>query len=126
TTPGIPSTPDMTAATDSGSSSTDNLTNFTKPTFTGTETENGTTITLVVDGTPNGTAITSGGAWTITAVNDIADGPHSVRAFATDAAGNASLLSGSLSITIDTQVSAPGTPDMTAASDSGSSNSDDI
>src|SRR5207244_10205039 len=60
TAPAVPSTPDMTAGTDSGTSNTDNITNVKKPTFTGTETENGTTITLLVDGVANGTATTAG------------------------------------------------------------------
>src|SRR5207249_3899441 len=67
-----PSTPDMTDASDSGSSNTDNITNVKKPSFTGTETENGTTVTLLVDGVANGTFVTSGGTWTITAANNIA------------------------------------------------------
>src|SRR5207253_9841640 len=47
--PAAPATPDLTAATDSGSSSTDNLTNNTTPAFTGTA-ESGSTVTLFSDG----------------------------------------------------------------------------
>jgi hypothetical protein len=124
--PPAPSTPDMTAATDSGSLDTDNITNIKKPTFTGSETENGALITLLVDGVANGTTTAAGGSWTITAANNIADGDHTVTATATDSVGNVSLPSGSLSITIDTVANAPSIPDLDPASDSGSHNDDNI
>ena len=41
-----PTAPDLTAATDSGTSSTDNITNITTPTFTGSGAEAGATVTL--------------------------------------------------------------------------------
>src|SRR5205823_6469847 len=41
--PAAPSTPDLTAATDSGASSTDNITNSTAPVFSGTA-ETGSTV----------------------------------------------------------------------------------
>jgi Big-like domain-containing protein/galactose oxidase-like protein/Kelch motif protein len=126
TPPAVPSTPDMTPGTDSGNSSTDDITNVQKPTFTGTEAENGTTITLLIDGVANGSTTTNAGAWTITATNNITDGTHSITATATDAAGNVSSPSAALSITIDTVANAPSTPDLDAASDSGNSNSDNL
>src|SRR5438045_4979631 len=42
-----------------------------------------------------------------------------------DIAGNTSAASAGLSVTIDTVAAAPSAPDLTAASDSGTSNSDD-
>jgi hypothetical protein len=126
TAPSPPSTPDMTAGSDSGTSNTDDITNVKKPTFTGTETENGTTITLMVDGVYSGTAVTAGGSWSITATNNIADGTHNVTTTATDAVGNVSANSGALSITIDTTANSPSTPDLDPTSDSGSSNTDNI
>src|SRR5439155_10549715 len=45
TAPAAPSAPDLTAASDSGSSSTDNITNVPTPTFTGTA-EAGSTVQL--------------------------------------------------------------------------------
>jgi hypothetical protein len=124
TAPAPPSTPDMTAGSDSGGSNTDKITSVKKPTFTGTEAENGTTITLLVDGVANGTSTTAGGNWSITAANNIADGDHTITATATDTVGNVSNPSGSISITIDSVANAPSTPDLDAASDSGSSNTD--
>ena len=61
--------PDLTAAPDSGSSSTDNLTNITTPTFTGSGAEAGATVTLYdTNGTTVlGTATADGsGNWSIT------------------------------------------------------------
>lgn len=46
----VPLTPDMTSGTDGGSSSIDNLTNDTTPTFTGSCTS-GDVVSLYVDGT---------------------------------------------------------------------------
>ena len=114
----------MTPGTDSGSLNTDKITSVKKPTFTGTETENGTTVTLLVDGVANGTTATAGGTWSITAASNIADGDHTVTATATDTAGNVSNPSGPLSITIDSAANAPSTPDLDPASDSGSLNTD--
>src|SRR5205823_401122 len=124
--PAAPSTPDMTAATDSGVSNTDNITNNTSPTFTGTA-EAGSTVTILVDGVAKGTATATGGSYSIT-TTALTAGTHSVTATATDVAGNVSSASGALSITIDTTPpsTAPTTPVLAAASDSGSSSTDNI
>ncbi|MFC7411318.1 DUF4347 domain-containing protein [Hydrogenophaga atypica] len=102
TAPAAPSTPDLTAGTDTGSSSTDDLTNDTTPTFTGTA-EAGATVTLYdTDGvTPIGSGTATGGNWSITA-SALAAGAHNVTAKATDAAGNVSVASSGLTLTIDT------------------------
>src|SRR6185295_5876454 len=67
TAPAQPAAPDLTAGTDLGSSSTDDLTSDNTPDFTGSGT-NGNTITLIssVNGTV-GTAVVAGGVYTITA-----------------------------------------------------------
>ncbi|MFO0805475.1 MAG: Ig-like domain-containing protein [Gemmataceae bacterium] len=100
----IPPPPDLVAASDSGSSSTDNLTNDTTPTFTGTA-ESGATVTLLAGSTVLGTATAVGGTWTITSTA-LADGVYSVFARAVDAAGN-SADSNALTVTIKTQVDLP-------------------
>ncbi|MDD2691365.1 MAG: DUF4347 domain-containing protein [Simplicispira sp.] len=125
TAPAAPSTPDMAQASDSGSSNTDNLTNDTTPTFSGTA-EVGSTVTLYdTDGSTSlGSATATGGNWSITA-STLSAGEHTVTAKATDAAGNVSDASNGLSITIDTTApAAPSSPDMAAGTDSGTSNSD--
>ncbi|MDD5249491.1 MAG: Ig-like domain-containing protein [Rhodocyclaceae bacterium] len=108
TAPAAPTIPDMTAATDSGSSSTDNITKITTPTFTGTA-ETGSTVTIFDGTTQVGSGTASGGTYTIT-TSALSNGVHSITATATDAAGNSGAASGALSVTIDTTaptVSAP-------------------
>jgi large repetitive protein len=102
TAPAAPSTPDMTGATDTGSSATDNLTYNTAPSFSGTA-EAGSTVTLYdTDGTTVlGTTTATGGNWTISS-STLSAGTHQVAAKATDAAGNTSALSSALAVTIDT------------------------
>jgi hypothetical protein len=130
-TPGIdanaplaPTIPDMTAGTDSGSSSTDNLTNITTPTFTGTA-EVGSTVKLYDGATQIGSYLASGGTWSITSTT-LTEGAHSIAATATDAVGNTSATSSPLSVTIDTTVPTVGTPDLDTASDSGTSSTDNL
>lgn len=103
TAPAAPSTPNLAAGTDTGSSSTDDLTNDTTPNLTGTA-EVGATVTLydtdgvtqIGSGTANGA-----GNWLVT-TSALSAGTHTVTAKATDAAGNVSVASSGLSVTIDT------------------------
>lgn len=127
TAPAAPSTPDLASASDSGISSTDNITNATTPTFTGTA-ESGSTVRLYdTDGiTVLGSAVATGGSWAIPSSN-LSQGTHIVTARATDAAGNVGDASTGLSVTIDTLApAAPSAPDLASASDTGVSNSDNI
>jgi hypothetical protein len=128
TAPSAPSTPDMTTATDTGASNTDNITSDTTPDFTGTCT-NGETITLYVDAVMvNPTAVCTGGTYTISVLSPIANGNHAITTTATDLAGNTSSPSSALNITIDNSIPTTPTsaPDMTAATDTGASNTDNI
>ncbi|WP_053422669.1 Ig-like domain-containing protein [Rheinheimera sp. KL1] len=128
TAPNAPSTPDLATASDSGASSTDNITNDTTPTLTGTA-EAGSTVTLYdTDGvTSLGSAAATGGSWSITVSPALSEGSHTLTAKARDAAGNQSAASSGLSVTIDTTAPAkPATPDLADASDSGDSNSDNL
>ncbi|NGM63615.1 fibronectin type III domain-containing protein, partial [Sphingobacterium sp. SGG-5] len=106
--PAAPSVPDLSPASDSGSSNTDNLTSNTTPTVTGTA-EAGSTVTLYdTDGTTVlGTAVATGGNWSITS-STLSEGTHSLTAKATDAAGNVGPASSALTLTID--VTAPAAP----------------
>ncbi len=103
--PDPPSTPDMTADTDSAFD-TDNITNDTTPSFTGTA-ETGATINLYSDDpiadTLMGSTTATGGNWTITA-SALNLGMHSITAKAVDSAGNISDPSSSISVTIDTSI----------------------
>ena len=91
----------MADASDSGSSSSDNLTNTTTPTFTGSA-ETGSSVTLYDGATVLGTVATAAdGTWSIDS-SSLSAGVHTITAQATDAAGNVGAASGGLSVTIDT------------------------
>ncbi len=117
---------DLEAATDTGSSNADNITGDNTPTISGTG-EVGATVTLTsdVDGAVGTATVAGDGTWSITA-STLADGAHSLTATQTDVAGNTSAASGALRITVDTAVLAPAGLDLEAASDTGSSNTDNI
>ena len=122
--PAVPSVPDLTAASDSGVSNTDNITNVTTPSFTGTA-EAGSIVTLLDGASVIGTTVATGGTWTITA-STLAAGSHSIAAEATDLAGNMSATSVALATTIESAIAAPSMPDLIAELDSGVSNTDNI
>ena len=125
TAPNPPSVPDLDALSDSGTSPTDDITNDTTPTFTGTA-EADSAVNLFSDGVVKGSATADGsGAWTVT-TPALTDGTHSITATATDASNNTSAPSVALAVTIDTVApAAPSTPDLDPASDTGGSNTDD-
>ena len=110
-TPSAPTTPDLTAATDSNID-TDDITKDATPDFT-TTAEAGSTIVVYDEATSVGTMTATGGTDTIT-VSTLSAGVHSITVKATDPAGNTSSASSALSVTIDT--SAP-TAVLSAATD---------
>jgi hypothetical protein len=126
TAPGAPTGLDMAASSDTGSSNSDNVTSDNTPTINGSAEAN-SQVELFEGTTSRGTAQADGsGAWSITS-SQLADGARSLTAKATDAAGNTSQASGTLSVTVDTH--APGAPskvDLLTASDTGSSQTDDV
>ena len=100
------SAPDLIASSDSGASSTDNITRIAAPVFAGTA-ESGSVVKLFDGAVQIGSATASaGGSWTI-ASSSLADGSHTITASATDAAGNASAASAGLSVVVDTRAPAP-------------------
>ncbi len=126
TPPAAPSAPSLTAASDSGSSSSDRLTNVRTPTFTGTAEAN-SVIDLLVSGGVVGTGTADGsGAWTVTAGSPLADGSWSFSTRSRDAAGNTRDGVGSLTVTIDSTADAPGGLKLTAATDTGRSTTDGL
>ncbi|GGI78663.1 GlyGly-CTERM sorting domain-containing protein [Shewanella hanedai] len=107
--PTSPSSLDLIIGSDSGSSDSDNLTSDATPEISGSG-ETGATITLFSDadnsGTLNGseTSVTtsvSTGTWSVS-MPMIASTSHGLKAFQTDPAGNASPVSTTLTIEIDT------------------------
>ncbi|MYM81168.1 DUF4347 domain-containing protein [Duganella sp. FT50W] len=96
------SAPVLASGSDSGVSGSDALTNVVTPTLTGTA-EAGATVKLYDSNgtTLLGTTVATGGAWSITSTT-LGAGTHTLKATATDAAGNVSALSSALAVTIDT------------------------
>lgn len=90
-------------------------TNDSTPTISGTGLA-GSTIHIMNNGTQIGTAVVDGsGNWTFTPTAPLGDGSYSLRAYATDTAGNASANSSVFAFTIDT--AAPGVPVVTSVID---------
>ncbi len=126
--PPVPAALDLSAGDDSGNNS-DNITNDSSWLISGTDTEDGAVIRILLDGaqvtTTPAVPVVAGGAWSAT-IDVATDGVHKVRALAVDAADNSSTASlPELSVTRDTQINAPSTPDLATASDTGASSSDD-
>jgi hypothetical protein len=104
TTPPAPPTVDLAAASDSGNSTTDNITNDSTPTFNGTAEAN-STVEVFAGTISLGTASAdASGNWslTVSSLKALSDGVHSITAKATDAALNTSQASSALSVRIDT------------------------
>jgi autotransporter-associated beta strand protein len=100
----------------SGVDNAANVISSPRPTLTGTADPN-STVTIIVDGVPVGTATTgSDGRWSFAVATPLADGAHSVVTTDTDSAGNIGR-SGPLSLTVDTQaptLSAGSAPTLSA------------
>ncbi|MGI8457341.1 MAG: Ig-like domain-containing protein [Propionibacteriaceae bacterium] len=121
--PAAPSAPVLSAASDTGSSSTDRITKTTTPTFTGTN-ETKMIITLADGATPVGTETTSRTKYSVVS-SRLTSGSHRLSATATDIAGNVGPSSVGTTIIIDTTApAAPSAPTLTAASDTGASATD--
>lgn len=98
-----------------GSLDLNETTNDSTPTLSGTAAANAT-VTIRVDGVDIGTTVADGlGAWSFTPDTPIAEGPHTLTAVATDAAGNISDVSNSWGIIIDSV--APDAPVITQVVD---------
>ena len=126
--PANPTAPDLQPSSDSGSSNTDDLTNVSKPTFSGS-TQAGFKVNLTLGGMlALGESTADGsGAWSIQSSVTLNDATYPIGITVTDLAGNVSAVSPYTSLTVDTIApSVPSVPDLIAASDTGESNADDI
>jgi len=112
----MPLAPGLNLTTDSGTSSSDTLTNTSSLNVTGLEV--GSTWQYSLNG---GTSWSNGSGTSITGITG--DGLKSVLVKQTDAAGNTSAASSALAFTLDTAASAPS---LSLATDSGSSSTDRI
>lgn len=114
-----PSAPTIGSATDDvapviGAVNAGDSTNDTTPSFTGTA-EAGATVTLYEGAIVIGTAVATGGIWTITPATPLIEGSHTLTATATDAAGNTSPASAGFTFTVDTI--APAAPSIVSVTD---------
>jgi large repetitive protein len=98
-----PAAPTVTAPADGAE-----ITTTRRPVYSGTAAP-GSTVTVIVDGTPIGTAVAdASGNWSLPAPADLANGTYMVRATARDAAGNISPDSITNTFTVNTPI--PSTP----------------
>ena len=121
--PSAPNPPDLNTNSDSGTNDIDNITSDTTPTLDGTA-ENGSTIEVFDDGVSIGNEQLGSRStiWEFT-TEPLSEGVHPITVTVTDAAGNTSLTSSSLDITIDTTSPTvdPFTPNITVISSSDTS-----
>lgn len=94
--------PDLDLGSDSGSSTIDNITNDTTPTFSGSGAQAGAEVALFVGASEVGRVIADAfGNWSITS-SELGNGTHEVRVRQFDLAGNGGPDSDPLSVLIDT------------------------
>ncbi len=116
---------DLVAASDTGVSSTDNITADNTPTLSGTA-EAGTVVNVFDDTTRlHTTTASADGKWNVTTA-PLSEGVHSLTAQSTDKAGNTSESSLTLEVTTDTVAPDVPTIDLAASSDSGASDTDNV
>ena len=127
TAPAKPGTPVLAAASDSGASNSDGITSVTTPTLSGTAEANATITIYDTNGTTVlGTTTANGsGNWSV-ATSTLSEGSHTITVKATDAAGNVSVASSGLSITIDTTAPTNTIATVAFSNDTGSSSTDFI
>ncbi|MFC2078186.1 Ig-like domain-containing protein [Candidatus Bipolaricaulota bacterium] len=126
------SVPDLAAATDTGDSNTDDITQGSAPQFTGTASDpwiagvSSGVWKVVVSSDDGKSATDDDGAYYDVTLPALNEGNRSVEATVYDAAGN-SYDTGALAVIVDrTAPSAPSTPDLTTLSDAGKESTDNI
>ena len=116
TTPSRPSLPDLDAASDTGSSSTDNTTSDTTPDIGVSGVQTGDIVTMTsVNGSTTITCTYDTAVATTCELATLTDGTWSVTAVVTDTAGNDSLQSSALTLVIDTTIPTTSTTPTTEA-----------
>jgi hypothetical protein len=125
--PTAPSGVDLLAASDTGSSDSDNNTNDTTPTLSASGGTNGDTMTIsATNGTTTVSCTYVIGAATNCTLPTLTDGTWNISSTLTDPLGNESAASSALPVTIATSSPSRSAPDLLATSDNGASNSDNI
>lgn len=115
----------LSAAADSGWSSSDGVTRVAQPALAGTAEAN-STVTINIGGADvaTGIAVDGSGKWSYTPATPLADGTYAVKALATDAAGNVGGYGSTVTIRIDTAAPTATAVQVVFSSDTGSSASD--
>lgn len=130
TVAGVLSVPRLADGADTGASAADRVTSNVRPELVGTGgAEPGATIRIFENDVLVGTGYgNEDGSWSATLLADLTDGTYTFVARQLDAAGNLSLASDPLVITVDhtPPTAAAPAPDLDAGSDSGASNTDNI
>jgi outer membrane protein OmpA-like peptidoglycan-associated protein len=127
TAPSAPTGLDLLAASDTGSSDSDNFTGDNTPTLSATGGANGDTMTIsATNGTTTVSCTYVIGSATNCTLPTLTDGTWNISATLTDPLGNESEASGALPVTIATSPPSRSAPDLLATSDNGASNSDNI
>ncbi len=129
TAPSAPGVPDLATASDTGRSSSDDVTSDTTPTFSvsGGSTGDVATISATNGSVTRSCTYTIGSATSCDVSPALTDGTWSVSGTLTDPAGNVSPAGSSTSFTLDTAPpSAPAAPDLVASSDTGASDADNL
>ena len=125
TTPGAITAPDLQTLSDTGVSDTDNITQDTTPSFSGSGSDSTATVELLSNGTSIGSTPGTGGSWSLKATID--EGTFEINARQIDLAGNKGPISPSITLVVDTTKPIPPTDlDLIAASDLGESDDDDL
>jgi hypothetical protein len=110
----------LDAASDTGISHSDRITNYTKPILSGTGADANATIDLYAGTTLVSTGYAdASGNWAVSPRDALIDGTYSFTVRQSDVAGNASVASTSVSVTIDSHANAPSAPSLADASDTG-------
>ena len=121
-----PTKPDMTRETDTGSSSSDDLTSSLNPEFTGiADPQSYIELVDANDRVLGSTTAGNTGLWSIIS-ETLSDGEYVIIARSEDIAGNQSDLSEPVFVKIESTASAPSDVDLMSRDDSGESNSDNI
>ena len=95
--------PALSASSDTGSSSSDGVTNIAQPTFVGSISLASAAVKLFADGSLIGVGDAAGGTYSVSAASSLGDGQHLITVMVTDnASGLESAPSAPLRITIDT------------------------
>ena len=118
---------DLATSSDTGTSSTDNITSDATPTFSliGQATGDVVVITASRSGATDVTCTYTVGVASSCTLGTLTDGAWSVVANVTDVSGNTGNTS-ALSMTIATSALAPSVPDLATSSDTGSSSTDNL